>query len=835
MKLDCFRIYISSIFLNIGKKICKYRYYCVFISIISSSLFSLGILKIKFNRDMDYLFTADSGDVFATKQFIDRTYPMNTSFLVDELRYTKRPRALIFYIIKKDYANMLERNIFSEIKIVNNIVMNTTVTVGGKIIQYSDICGKVYNRCYENPIFYLIRNCEDVFSRKIKFKYPVDIDPLTYTYKNFALNFGGVITDDNGYVEKVKSIRLIYFVDEDDLEKVNWIKEWMKVVPKNVKLHNFKYIKPLLDPLLSIEADIEMISDNIKPFIAACILIVSIFSIITLMSNSCIRSKPWLGIASVMSAGFAVGSGFGLMGICGVKNTDWNFSIPFLILVIEVDDAYVLIACWRITNHQDNVEKRMGNTFAEAGISITITSVTSFSSYCVGMLCTFPIIRIYCMYAAVCVFFNYMYQIFFFGGCLALSGYRENQKYHTFYFSVAKHDFISTRTTEQYFFMKLLGDNVEKAISYPIGKIIIILLYIVNLFFGIWGFLSLKDGLNITKFYPDHSEISEAFRVYYKYFTEYPFPIQILINQPLDYSDHNIQKSIENFLIYLKNHPNIADSNFTISWLYYYKEFQSMPIAQYSLRGYDLSKEQDFINGLQNVFLKFKTSIQFSNDIIFNKNFSKIISSRIFLLAINISNGEIEEKLTRDLWKMKEKAPFNIIIYHMFSGFIEQKIIIRNVTIQLLWITSIFIFLVFIIFIPNVFWVIVVTSCVASTMIEVLGYMSLLKINLDMTSMMFLILSMGFCINYPLHISYTFLSHSNKNLKDRLKLSLYNICFPIFQGSLSTILGIMILLYIKIYVTITFVKMICVATLVTAFHSMFIIPVFLSLIIPYTS
>lgn len=378
MKLHCFRKFVSFVFLHIGERISQYRYYCVFISMISSSLFSLGILKIKVIKDMDYLLSADSGDVFATKQFIDKTYPMNTSFLVDELRYTKRPRALIFYIIKEEYGNMLERNIFSEIKIVNNIVINTTITVGEKIIQYSDICGKVYNKCYENPILYLIRNSEDVISRKIKFKYPVDIDPLTYTYRSFVLNFGGVTIDDNGYVEKVQSIRLMYFVDEDDLEKANWIKEWMKVVPKNVKLYNFKYIKPLLDPILSIETDIEMLSDNIKPFIAACILVVSVFSIITLITNNWIRSKPWLGVASVLSAGFAIGSGFGLMGICGVKSTDWNFSIPFLILVTEVDDAYVLIACWRITNHEDNVEKRIGNTFAEAGISITITSLTSF-------------------------------------------------------------------------------------------------------------------------------------------------------------------------------------------------------------------------------------------------------------------------------------------------------------------------------------------------------------------------------------------------------------------------------------------------------------------------
>lgn len=70
--------------------------------------------------------------------------------------------------------------------------------------------------------------------------------------------------------------------------------------------------------------------------------------------------------------------------------------MPFLILavgmsisVIEnhykfvkgVDDAFLMLGAWRMTDPRLPVHKRMGITMADAGASITVTSLTNFGCF----------------------------------------------------------------------------------------------------------------------------------------------------------------------------------------------------------------------------------------------------------------------------------------------------------------------------------------------------------------------------------------------------------------------------------------------------------------------
>ncbi|XP_023211838.1 patched domain-containing protein 3-like, partial [Centruroides sculpturatus] len=754
---------------------------------------------------------------------------MNTSSFVDELRFSKRPEALIVCFVRKDGKSMLEKNSLSEIAIADEIIKNVTFVFDGKTIGYFNICGMVRGRCYENSIISMKSYIDDIVSKRKRLKYPVDIDALTYTFQLFAVNFGGVTTNANDEIEKAKSIRLIYYVDESNLVKDSQVSEWRKIAYKRIKQYSFKHIKPFLDPFLSMEIDIEMLSGFTRKYIAVVLIVIAVFSMITLISNDYVRSKPWLGLASVASTGLAVGSAFGVLSFCGIESTDWNITIPFLILVTEVDDAYVLIACWRSTNVADNVQKRMEETYLEASVPITIASLTNILSYSVGLLAPFPIVKFYCIYALTCLVFTYLYQLTFFGGCVAISGYSEEKRRHTFYLTVTEERTYEERNSKD-FYMKIFRDKIGETIFHPSSKAIILLLYVLNLSLGIWKVTTLKDGLDMKKFYPRNSEVSESFRIYYNYYSEYPYPIHIIINETVDYSLPEVQKSLDNLFKALENHPNIADSRLTMSWLKYYKEFQEKEIARYSLRGYDLSKKQDFIDGLRNVFLKLKPAEHFSNDIVFNKNYTEITCSRFFVTAKNIHNIRTDQKLTDYLRKMEKKTPFKVIFHHFLTNIIEQTLIIRQVTYQLFWVTALCTIIIFILFIPSITCVVVETICIVSTMIETLGYMNVLGVNLDMVSMLSLILCAGFCINYPTHVCYAYFRSSEESNKEKLKNSLYKTGFPILQGTLSTVLGILVLLIHKMYAFTTFVKIVFLIAFLTAFHAIFVIPVMLTLI-----
>ena len=55
-----------------------------------------------------------------------------------------------------------------------------------------------------------------------------------------------------------------------------------------------------------------------------------------------------------------------------------------------MDDAFVLLAAWRRTNPDLPVSERLGLSYAEAAVSITITSVTNFISFMIGTITPFP-------------------------------------------------------------------------------------------------------------------------------------------------------------------------------------------------------------------------------------------------------------------------------------------------------------------------------------------------------------------------------------------------------------------------------------------------------------
>ena len=66
-----------------------------------------------------------------------------------------------------------------------------------------------------------------------------------------------------------------------------------------------------------------------------------------------------------------------------------------------MDDAFVLLAAWRRTPTSMTVSERLGHTYAEAAVSITITSLTNFISFMIGIITPFPSVSHVCLISAL--------------------------------------------------------------------------------------------------------------------------------------------------------------------------------------------------------------------------------------------------------------------------------------------------------------------------------------------------------------------------------------------------------------------------------------------------
>ncbi|XP_023210558.1 patched domain-containing protein 3-like [Centruroides sculpturatus] len=833
MKLDCVRKIICYVFKKLGKTVAQHPYYFILLPVILSITLSIFLKELKSSKTFNNIIISDTGKVFSNKKYIENTFSYNSSEFSDQLRRPDLPNCLMIHILKQDEGNMFSKNVLSEVKLVDEIIQNTSLKTDGKLIQYQDLCTHMHKKCFQNPIIEIITDAgiDTILQKRIKLKYPVDIDYLTFRYKAYFINLGGVTEDNENFVEKVNAIALIYLTDDKNEIKKKLFNKWSTHVCDIILKYHFTYIKVVPNSLLAIDEEFQKEFNKTKPKVGGLVAFIIILSIFFNMSNKWLRSKPLLGLASVINAGLAVVSSFGLMEVLGVENTYWNVIIPFLILVTEIDDAFVLIACWRITDFKHTVEKRMEITYCEAGVSITLTSLTNFLSYCIGMMAPFPFIRIFCYYTTTCIIFNFLYQITFFGGCLALSGYREKKNLRSREFNCEQSEEYpkeNKNTTQEEFTMAVIRDSLGKILSNPLVRIIIIIIYIINLSFGIWGTVYINKGIKYETLFSEGSLVRESFKINLKYFMRYSYPFHIIINETLDYSDIKVQKSIENLLTKFEKHPNIA-GEFTLSWLKFYKEFQKSHVAKFSLQGYNMSNKQDFIDGLRDVFFNIRAAKSLSNDVVFNSNETDIIYSRFFIMGKDLNSSYTERDTLRDLLKIADESEISILVHCVKSGLIEQGIIIGQMIHQLFFISAIITTAVFLLFVLNLLVAIIVAISVVSLIVETLGYMSLWGVNLDIISMMSLILCVGFSVNYPAHISYAYVMSQCKTPNERLKDSLYRIGFPILQGSLTTGLGILIL-YSDVYFLSTIAKVVILVALQTAFHALFFIPIVLFII-----
>ncbi|PRD35698.1 UNVERIFIED_CONTAM: Ptchd3 [Trichonephila clavipes] len=517
---------------------------------------------------------------------------------------------------------------------------------------------------------------------------------------------------------------------------------------------------------------------------------------------------------------------------------------------IGMDDTFVLLAAWRRTDDRLSVPERLAHTYADAGVSITITSLTNFISFWIGVITPFPCVRIFCIYTAMSVLFTYIYHVTFFGGCMALSGYAEQRNLHSFICvptmpkSLAQDrgrcfmlfctggrnplDPDNPIDNQENMMMKFFRDKLGVFLSKKPVKFVIIVSFLVYLSIGLWGCTKVKEGLERFKMARYDSYSLDYYDLEDKYFRKYPYRIQVVINQTLDYSDPKVQDEIEDLLHRLESNHLMAGPRFTESWLRIYHRFLKDSRTQVFLQGYNMSKKEDFYKGIHQVFFRLSQNY-FQQDIKFNEDFTEITAARFVLQTENIMNANDEKNMLLELRAIAANSTLPVVVFNQLFVLFDQFLLIKETSIQAVGVATAVMMLISFIFIPIPSCALWVAFSIFSIEIGVVGYMSWWNVNLDAISMINLILCIGFSVDYSAHITYAYISSEQKDPDIRMKNALHSLGLPIAQGSVSTLLGIVILNAAPSYIFTVFFKTVFLVILFAAVHGLLLLPVLLSM------
>ena len=508
-------------------------------------------------------------------------------------------------------------------------------------------------------------------SRDFNLTYPLTFDPFTFEQYTLPANLGGVMMDDIGVVDRVEALALSFFLDVSDdwLAKLGdqWERKFLATVDlvqkHSEEIEIFKFVSST--PAWEMEAA----KDAVTPNLLINVMIMVLFCMSAASMADVVRSKPFIGFIGLFTAIGATIAGFGFACYLGVEFIALNYAAPFLLLGIGIDDTFVMLSAWLRSSPHASVPERLGQCYSEAAVSVTVTSLTNILSFFAGVITPFPCVRIFCIYTGTAVVFIYMWQITFFGACLAIAGYREKQNKSFFSLTatpksqsvnrsflfklfssggINPHDPYNPLDNKDHAGMIFLRDKLGYVLSLKWVKSVVLVLFTTYLVVAVWGITNIKEGLDMRNTVKYDSYSIRYYDVDDKYFNEYRYPINVMITGPnIQYSDPRTQERLETIMRTFENSSYIA-SHMTSSWLRDYLSFVERNQGFYSDIEINIENEKNFISTLRNSYLS-DTESPFNLDILFDESGEKILASRFLLMGLFINDSIKESEMVKEL------------------------------------------------------------------------------------------------------------------------------------------------------------------------------------------
>ncbi|CAB3402413.1 unnamed protein product [Caenorhabditis bovis] len=688
--------------------------------------------------------------------------------------------------------------------------------------------------CVSNPlveIFKLLLVSDRSFLNR-------SIDEMTLSQISDAIQFdsggmthllGGVTLDEEKRIAGAKAMLLPYALRHSS-ENEDWVAEkW------EIRLADFllQYDSPIIRASWwtyeTLAAESARDRNQLINMLFPCFICVSIYTIACCCVFSWRRSRPWLAIGGVVSAAMAIASGIGALLLLGYGMTSVAYSMPFIVFSVGVDNVFILLSAWRSTPSSASFEQRMEETFADAAVSITVTSLTDLISFGVGCATPFPSVQMFCCYAVAAVIFTYIYQLTFFAAVMVYTNRREVSNRHCLLFyklDKGKDKWAAEKAAQEdrsfeknsvisQFFRTVYSDFLLNHMV----RIVILTLFVTYLAVASYGCTKVKLGLEPNDLLPDNSYGKRTLEMAEKYFSDYGSSLHVWMYNlsTIDVAPRRIWNVLEKE-IQLYEHTEFTSGS--DSWLRTFLAF----VKQAGL----LITPENFVYILKNVFLSQPQFAKYNRDVVFTVEGEYLEASRIPVQLRHVGSAN-QSRAMRLFRRLAETSELPTGVYADFFQFAEQYNAVLPGTLSSIAYAGVAVVAVSLILIPEPIASLWVSFSIVSINVGILGFMTFWSVRLDFISMVTIVMSIGFCVDFAAHLAYNFAKGENLDADERMRNALYAVGAPILMSASSTILGVSFMASAESYVFRSFLKTIILVILLGALHGLVILPVLLSM------
>ncbi|KHN70711.1 Patched domain-containing protein 3 [Toxocara canis] len=527
-------------------------------------------------------------------------------------------------------------------------------------------------------------------------------------------------------------------------------------------------------------------------------------------------AKLFVAFGATVCPILAITVTFGVYALASLRTNTIMLIMPFLIMGIGVNDAFLMIHCWQRLSSDRIVNERLGLVLEEVGPSITITTLTNVITFGIGALTPTPEISLFCMATAIALGFAYIFTLVLFGPILYLATILEGKRKK----SAAR---------------ALVNAWIRRAlklycglISQKVFGVVLLIVTLVYWYFGVIGTLNIKTRLDVEKLLPKDSPLQEANGVISNLvWTEY-YPVTILVNNPIDIRDKYIMDEfnamVEDFEAMDKCKGNLFRQQYTMLWLRDYMTYwrdatlydfdfyedsdaimSTTPFAVDPLKtGIDYSRLGEFLQSP--IYKHWVSFMRLRND-------TELPVEKFWLTVAyhNATSWNDRIELMQQ-WRVivHSYKRLNATVWEANSMFVDQMLSLKTLTLQTgIW-TLVCMTAVCALFIQNPFSVLVASMAIASISLGVVGYLSWWHLDLDPATLCAILMSIGMSVDFTAHVSYHYQLRKRKKMRDnrvvkvalknsrkKLEYTLECVAWPMTQAGLSTVTCVLPLIFLQ--------------------------------------
>eukprot|EP00095_Tigriopus_kingsejongensis_P010889 snap_masked-scaffold1216_size55193-processed-gene-0.1 protein:Tk10889 transcript:snap_masked-scaffold1216_size55193-processed-gene-0.1-mRNA-1 annotation:"hypothetical protein AaeL_AAEL001299" len=798
---------------------CQFVFLLSFWSVLSNSfwVYTTGLPHMRYETNIEKLFIPKDAMAWYERSVLEEFFPMNYQDYYPGHEVKIDP-GLAVLIRPTEGPSILNSAIWADITALDNLVHNVIELNDG--IGFKDICVQRQGACLKNSILELNPYINEIEGQTFNLTYPKMSNPVTGSDYFLPAHFGGVqLRPDKNTLLDASSMRLFYIFDGSE-QKLNQSKAWE--VHASLWLASLKFSHIHIEMLHSQSLERELVRniDSAFDYLEITVGLVTLFITFNSMNHKLGLTRLIVGLLGLLNTVLWTFLAFALTMKLGYDWQAINLASIFLLLGVGLDDTFVMLASWKETKHLKSIPERLSQTYREAGVSITITSLTNILSFCVGAVVPgFPCVEIFCVYAGFGLAAIYFGTLTLFGPGLAfLYTIQDDILAKIPRLGTFEADWIRRLPSGSELCRRLIGSPLTK--GWVQGLILSV--WVIYLSISAYGATLVGHGLEPKNLLRRDSMVYNFFEHVVEDYHEYAYRVQIVILAKMDYSDPEVQLEIKLALDNFRLSPWMSNvSSIEENWLQVYLE---SPFSPNEAGG------DDFIGNLKKFLDEFPT-LPVVQNVKFDPTGTRIIASRFLLQSSSIKNSVQEQKLIQDLRRVAQESPLEIVIHNPTFILYDQSNHVVGSTSLSAACCTLAMFLVALLLIPKVFSSCLIVIAIISILVGMMGSMYLAQINVDVISMINIIISIGFSVDFSAHITHHFISSSEPDPNERIMSSLEAFGLPIIQSALSTILGVLPLFFINSYILQSFATMMTLVICLGALHGLVFLPVGLSVML----